>query len=165
MTRTAVDAYFDPIIHKLTRTRIERRTAIALPKNKRNGRSQAKHLEGARAIRDINNDNWREGNGRKPKADLVRDYALAHPDANHSEIARALGISRPTVIKWLKTERVPTLDEFDSVECNDENGRPSVELIDKGLRELGMDPNMKISDYFQRLRVQAENGKNENGKR
>lgn len=98
----AIEAYYDPIIHKLTRERIERRTAIELPKNKRNGRSQAKHLEGARAIRDINNDNWREGNGRKPKADLVRKYAAEHPDANHSEIARALGISRPTVIKWLK---------------------------------------------------------------
>lgn len=36
------------------------------------------------------------------KADLVREYAAEHPDANHSEIARALGISRPTVIKWLK---------------------------------------------------------------
>lgn len=98
----AIEAYYDPIIHKLTRERIERRTAIELPKNKRNGRSQAKHLEGARAIRDINNDNWREGNGRKPKADLVRKYAAEHPDANHSEIARALGISRPTVIKWLR---------------------------------------------------------------
>jgi transcriptional regulator with XRE-family HTH domain len=98
----AIEAYYDPIIHKLTRERIERRTAIELPKNKRNGRSQAKHLEGARAIRDINNDNWREGNGRKPKADLVRKYAAEHPDANHSEIARALGISRPTVIKWMK---------------------------------------------------------------
>ena len=98
----AIEAYYDPIIHKLTRERIERRTAIELPKNKRNGRSQAKHLEGARAIRDINNDNWREGNGRKPKADLVRKYAAEHPGANHSEIARALGISRPTVIKWLK---------------------------------------------------------------
>ncbi len=99
---SAIGAYYDPIIHKLTRDRIERRTAIELPKNKRNGRSQAKHLEGARAIRDINNDNWREGNGRKTKADLVRKYAAEHPDANHSEIARALGISRPTVIKWLK---------------------------------------------------------------
>ena len=67
----AIEAYYDPIIHKLTRDRIERRTAIELPKNKRNGRSQAKHLEGARAIRDINNDNWREGNGRKPKACLL----------------------------------------------------------------------------------------------
>lgn len=165
----AIDAYFDPIIHKLTRERIERRTAIDLPKNKRNGRKQAVHLAGARAVQEVNDKfngtNWRDGNGRKPKADLVRDYALAHPDANHSEIARALDVSRPTVIKWLKTERVPSLEEFCDVECIDENGRPSIELIDKGLRELGMDPNMKISDYFQRLRVQAENGKNENEKR
>lgn len=99
---SAIEVYYDPIIHKLTRDRIERRTAIELPKNKRNGRSQAKHLEGARAIRDINNDNWREGNGRKPKAELVREYAAAHPDASHSAIARELGISRTTVIKWLK---------------------------------------------------------------
>ena len=42
---SAIGAYYDPIIHKLTRERIERRTAIGLPKNKRNGRSQAKHLE------------------------------------------------------------------------------------------------------------------------
>lgn len=165
----AIDAYFDPIIHKLTRKRIERRTAIDLPKNKRNGRKQAVHLAGARAVQEVNDKfngtNWRDGNGRKPKADLVRDYALAHPAANHSEIARALGISRPTVIKWLKTERVPSLEECCNVECIDENGRPSIELIDKGLRELGMDPNMKISDYFQQLRVQAENGKNENEKR
>ncbi len=99
---SAIGAYYDPIIHKLTRERIERRTAIGLPKNKRNGRSQAKHLEGARAIRDINNDNWREGNGRKPKAELVRSYAAEHPDASHSAIARELGISRTTVIKWLR---------------------------------------------------------------
>lgn len=104
----AIDAYFDPIIHKLTRKRIERRTAIDLPKNKRNGRKQAVHLAGARAVQEVNDKfngtNWRDGNGRKPKADLVRDYALAHPDANHSEIARALGVSRPTVIKWLKSD-------------------------------------------------------------
>lgn len=104
----AIDAYFDPIIHKLTRERIERRTAIDLPKNKRNGRKQAVHLAGARAVQEVNDKfngtNWRDGNGRKPKADLVRDYALAHPDANHSEIARALGVSRPTVIKWLKSD-------------------------------------------------------------
>lgn len=40
------------------------------------------------------------GENRRPT--LVREYAAEHPDANHSEIARALGISRPTVIKWLK---------------------------------------------------------------
>ena len=60
---------------------------------------------------------------------------------------------------------MPSLEELCDVECIDENGRPSVELIDKGLRELGMDPNMKISDYFNRLNEQVENGKNGNGKR
>lgn len=111
----AIDAYFDPIIHKLTRKRIERRTAIDLPKNKRNGRKQAVHLAGARAVQEVNDKfngtNWRDGNGRKPKADLVRDYALAHPDANHSEIARALGISRPTVIKWLKSDETTRAED------------------------------------------------------
>ena len=63
------------------------------------------HLAGARAVQEVNDrfngTNWREGNGRKPKADLVREYAAAHPDASHSAIARELGISRTTVIKWL----------------------------------------------------------------
>lgn len=44
----AIEAYYDPIIHKLTRERIERRTAIELPKNKRNGRKQA--VQGAQAL-------------------------------------------------------------------------------------------------------------------
>lgn len=86
----------------LSRDFISRKSLIRVDPNKRNGRSQEKHLQGARAIRDINNENWREGNGRKPKRDLIRDYAAAHPEANHSEIARALGVSRSTVVKWLK---------------------------------------------------------------
>lgn len=85
---------------------VERTTGIQIPRNKRNGRKQAVHLMGARAIQEINDKvngtNWRAGNGRKPKRDLVRNYAAEHPEANHSEIARALGVSRPTVIKWLK---------------------------------------------------------------
>ena len=59
----------------------------------------------SRAVQEVNDrfngTNWRDGNGRKPKADLVREYAAAHPDASHSAIARELGISRTTVIKWL----------------------------------------------------------------
>lgn len=102
----AIDAYFDPIIYKLTRERIERRTAIDLPKNKRNGRSQKQHIEVMNALREIDHPNgsWRNKDGAPTKANLVRDYAIAHPDANHSEIARALGVSRPTVIKWLKSD-------------------------------------------------------------
>lgn len=104
----ACAAYRDPIIHKLSIRSIERRTAIDIPRSKRNGRPQELHLKGARAIQAINDEfngtNWRDGNGRKPKKDLVRNYALAHPGENHSQIARALGVSRPTVIKWLKED-------------------------------------------------------------
>ena len=100
----AIEAYYDPIIHKLTRDRIERRTAIELPKNKRNGRKQAVHLARARTVQEFDDPDgaWRNKDGAPTKADLVRRYAEEHPDVNHSEIARALGISRPTVIKWLK---------------------------------------------------------------
>ena len=100
----AIEAYYDPIIHKLTRERIERRTAIELPKNKRNGRKQAVHLARARTVQEFDDPDgaWRNKDGAPTKADLVREYAAEHPDANHSEIARALGISRPTVIKWLR---------------------------------------------------------------
>lgn len=85
---------------------IAKLTDIDIPANKRNGRKQEVHLAGARAVQAINDQfngtDWREGNGRKPKRDLIRDYAAGHPDANHSEIARELGVSRSTVVKWLK---------------------------------------------------------------
>ena len=94
---------------------IEKITAIQMPANKRNGLKQAQHLEIARAIRDVKQKQagrcWTDGNSRKgcpnkkhPKRDLILSYAKEHPQANHSEIARALGISRPTVIKWLKNQ-------------------------------------------------------------
>lgn len=86
----------------LSRDFISRKSLIRVDPNKRNGRSQEKHLQGARAIRDINNENWREGNGRKPKRDLVRGYAVEHPEASQREIAAALGVSKTTVNKWLK---------------------------------------------------------------
>lgn len=83
-----------------------RRAKIAPHANKHNGRPQALHLEGTRAIQEINDKAngtcWRDGNGRKPKRDEIRAYAAEHPDASHAAIAKALGVSRTTVIKWLK---------------------------------------------------------------
>ena len=37
------------------------------------------------------------------KRQQILDYATTHPEANHSEIARVLGVSRSTVVKWLRT--------------------------------------------------------------
>ena len=86
---------------------LERISGIAIPKNKRNYRKQPQHMEylnGLRKMRrDVLGENEYENSGRPKgggeKRDIIRAYAREHPDANHSEIAKALGVSRPTVIK------------------------------------------------------------------
>lgn len=87
-----------------------RRAKIAPHENKHNGRPQALHLEGARAIQEINDKAngtcWRDGNGRKPKRDEIRAYAAEHPEASQRAIAKALGVSPTTVNKWLKPDAV-----------------------------------------------------------
>lgn len=47
---------------------------------------------------------WDNGNreGAPEKKDLVRSFAYEHRDMSHSQMSRELGVSRPTVIKWLK---------------------------------------------------------------
>lgn len=80
---------------------ISKKTDIPIEKNRRNGRKQKLHLKIARATRDIIYDNWREGNGRKPKKEIIKEYMMAHPnETNKSKIARELNITRQTVIKW-----------------------------------------------------------------
>lgn len=80
---------------------ISKLTDIPIKKNdKRNGRTQEMHLKGARAIRDINNPNWREGNGRKAKQNIVNEWRLFHPQGKKIECERETGLSRHTVLKW-----------------------------------------------------------------
>ncbi|MBQ9001502.1 MAG: hypothetical protein IJ087_06580 [Eggerthellaceae bacterium] len=73
---------------------------------KRNGRSQKQHLEYiARPMIDAYRRMGEKEHlpGRRSKEAEIKTFAKEHPEANHSEIARALGVSRPTVIKWLKS--------------------------------------------------------------
>lgn len=108
----AISVYGNPLSVKLRRDKVAEKTQLPMPVNKRNWRKQEVHLTVARAIQNVTdpNDGWRNKSGRPkgssnkehPKRDAVRSYAAAHPEANHSQIARALGVSRPTVIKWLK---------------------------------------------------------------
>lgn len=86
-----------------------RRAKIAPHENKHNGRPQGEHLKIARFARDLNYDElggWGNKNGAPTKRDEIRAYAAEHPDASRSAIAKALGVSRTTVIKWLKPDRV-----------------------------------------------------------
>ena len=91
---------------------IEKMTDLRIPRNKRNGRTQEKHLAGARAIRDINNENWRDGNGRHDKADEVLLWRLHHPEGKKAACIRDLGLSKPTVYKWWNYEDTQVDLEF-----------------------------------------------------
>lgn len=90
--------------YNITLADIERMTGLRLPRNKRNGRTREKRLQGARAIRDINNENWRKGNGR-PKGSgtaqaRVIEWRQQHPDGRKIDCERETGLSRHIVLKW-----------------------------------------------------------------
>ena len=79
-------------------------TGIPIEKNKRNGKPQALHLAQARAMQEVadkfNGTNWREGNGRKPKQEIVAAWRAEHPDGRKADCIRETGLSKPTVLKW-----------------------------------------------------------------
>ena len=98
----ALEAH-DASYQTFPRHNIEALTAIPIPPNKRNGRSRLAHITRQNQIFDLDvRSGDPERRGRPKKRDMIRQYARDHPDANHSQIARALGVSRPTVIKWLR---------------------------------------------------------------
>lgn len=81
---------------------ISTRTNIPLTPNKRNGRTRAEHIKIMNFIRDeINNNvNWREGNGRKTKVDVVRKWIYDNPNGTKADCIRETGLSKMTVYKW-----------------------------------------------------------------
>ena len=81
---------------------IEKISGIPIQKNKRNGRTQADHIKLMNFVRDeLNgNKNWRDGNGRKPKADIVRQWRQRYPDGRKADCIRDTGLSKPTVYKY-----------------------------------------------------------------
>jgi hypothetical protein len=87
---------------KFTRATIASISAIDIPPNKRNGRPQKKHMELARAARDIDDPN---GNFRRKKKypknqKLIQDYQAKNPtEENKSKVARELKLTRKTVAK------------------------------------------------------------------
>ena len=99
--RSALEAY-DRAYYCFTITDIEKLSGIRIERNKRNGRKRVEHVKIMNFVRDeINkNVNWRDGNGRKPKGDIVYEYRQQHPEDSVTAVAKALGISRPTVYKW-----------------------------------------------------------------
>lgn len=81
---------------------ISRLSNIEIQKNKRNGRTQEKHMQIMRAIQEIANPDWREGNGRKSKESVVKEWRAAYPDGRKIDCHRQTGLSRVTIDKWWK---------------------------------------------------------------
>ena len=80
---------------------MEKISGIRIKANKRNYRTQELHLRIARNTRDIlHPEGWREGNGRKPKAELVRAWRVEHPDGTKADCNRQTGIDPKTIRKW-----------------------------------------------------------------
>lgn len=84
-------------------------TGFDIKENKRNGRKQEIHLKGARAVQGVYNPEWRKGNGRKSKKEIilrkVRDKNISgvlESNKTPKELAKETGISRKTIIKHLK---------------------------------------------------------------
>ena len=79
---------------------IEKLSAIEIPRNKRNGRSQEMHLLGVRAALNARNPNWRNTDGRPSNAQKVAEWRENNPNGTRQECADDLGITDRTVRKW-----------------------------------------------------------------
>lgn len=97
--KDALEIYSKEYYH-YTISDIEKMSALKIERNRRNYRNQELHLKRARAVRDVMHDNWREGNGRKPLAEVVKIWRMENPNGTKAECIRDTGLSKPTVYKW-----------------------------------------------------------------
>ena len=83
-------------------------SGLTMPVNKRNWRKQPIHLQGARAIQEINDKangtNWRKGNGRPigsgTAQDRVYEWRRQHPEGRKADCHRDTGLDPKTIRKW-----------------------------------------------------------------
>ena len=103
--RDRIDNMYSDKFKKVRKVQLEEWLGFQMnSSSKRNGRPQELHLKGARAIQKINDEfngtNWRDGNGRKPKKDIIQQWRLEHPDGRKADCIRDTGLTKPTVYKW-----------------------------------------------------------------
>ena len=83
-------------------------SGLTMPVNKRNWRKQPIHLQGARAIQEINDKangtNWRKGNGRPIGSGIAQDrvyeWRRQHPEGRKADCHRDTGLDPKTIRKW-----------------------------------------------------------------
>ena len=100
---SALEAY-DKEYYNFTISDIEILTDVRIERNRRNGRTQAQHLQIARATRDIVNPNWRSGNGRPSAQKNVLEWRKQHPQGKKADCHRDTGLDAKTIRKWWDSE-------------------------------------------------------------
>lgn len=102
--------YQDESAYRRRREFVANSTGIPLKENRRNGRKRAQHIKVMNAVREVIHPDgaWRNKEGRPVGSGTAKEkvaaYRADHPEANVTEVARALQISRTTVYKWWNTE-------------------------------------------------------------
>ena len=102
----ALKMYHEDFVN-FPREKIAETTGLLILPNKRNFRNQAEHIKIMSFVRDMEyaNGKWR---GNTSKEEIVTEYINSNPNKNPTEIARAIGVSRPTVYKYLNKLKVET---------------------------------------------------------
>ena len=87
------------------RISVEYKSGIRIRANKRNGRKQKDHIKLMNYVRDEINQNtdWRAGNGRKSKREIVQKWRADHPEGTPGEAVKDLKIGRSTVYRHWET--------------------------------------------------------------
>lgn len=104
----ALQAWDDKELYTYPLGSVMNRSGFVVERNRRNGRTQAEHLEIARAIREIQSKHrgepWNARSGRpaghSKERETVIAWHAAHPDSTRAECSRATGIHRNTVARW-----------------------------------------------------------------
>ena len=110
---------------------IEKLSAIEIPRNKRNGRTQAQHLIAMRAVQDALNPNWRNTDGRPSNKKRVAEWCEMHSNGTRQECAADLGISERTVRRlWTQDSCRLVVYEW---RLRNPDGRKSACIRDTGL--------------------------------
>lgn len=122
---------------------------------------QEVHLKMARsslAIRNELNGTSLQGrpagskNKENPKREAILKYRRAHPEANVTEIANAVGASRTTVYKYLKEKRYIRMEKTEDVFTGkDDNGNELFISVEKQTPEMIEARKERLRAYFESL--------------
>ena len=125
---------------------IAKLSGLQIEKNKRNGRKQEEHLKRCRIIQmasdEVDGTDWRAGNGRKSKKNVIMEYMRENPGiTKKAAIARAVGADRNTVIKY-----------YDEIVAELQQERLRAERLEQLERDghiaVKITPSQKLSDYI-----------------